>query len=201
MPHTIRRGSAPAGQVPRAPLTCDDRRNHGQTDKSSTRMATIYRKTAKGVLEIETRALKLAPRFRNLLILVDGRRSDDELAGLVTGTGEQALQALAEAGLIEAIGMTARIDPPEPARTAAPAPAAPRPAPAPPPPGFEARRQEAVRTLLHLVGPMGEPLALKLERARSQDEFKPLLETAAQIVINTRGRAAALEFYQRFAGE
>lgn len=160
-------------------------------------MATIYRKTAKGVQEIETRALKLAPRFRNLLILVDGRRSDEELAGLVTGTGEQALQALAEAGLIEAIGMTARTEPPEPQR--APPAAAPRAAA--PPPGFETRRQEAVRQLLQLVGPMGEPMALKLERTRSMEEFKPFLETAAQIVINTRGRAAALEFYQRFAGE
>ena len=36
-------------------------------------MATIYRKTAKGVREIETRATKLAPRFRSLLILVDGK--------------------------------------------------------------------------------------------------------------------------------
>ena len=59
--------------------------------------------------EIETRATKLAPRFRSLLILVDGRRSDDELNGLVANAGEQGLQALAEGGFIEAIGMTADV--------------------------------------------------------------------------------------------
>jgi WD40 repeat protein len=37
-------------------------------------MPTIYRKTAKGQSEIETRVHRLAPRFRSLLILVDGRR-------------------------------------------------------------------------------------------------------------------------------
>jgi hypothetical protein len=156
-------------------------------------MATIYRKTAKGVQEIETRALKLAPRFRSLLILVDGRRSDDELARLVATAGDQALAALAEGGFIEAIGMTAD---PEPVARAPVAP--PRPSAAPPPDGFEQRRREAVRQLLDLVGPMGEAIALKLERAATVDDFRALLVTAAQIVANTRGRQAATEFYQRY---
>ena len=46
-------------------------------------MATIFRKTEKGQREIETRALKLAPRFRSALILVDGRRSDAELIAMM----------------------------------------------------------------------------------------------------------------------
>lgn len=161
-------------------------------------MATIYRKTAKGVQEIETRALKLAPRFRSLLILVDGRRSDDELMRLVATAGDQALAALAEGGFIEAIGMTAD---PEPAARAPAAPAAPaRPVAAPPTAAvaFEQRRREAVRQLLDLVGPLGEAIALKLERAATVDDFRALLVTAAQIVANTRGRQAATDFYQRF---
>jgi hypothetical protein len=161
-------------------------------------MATIYRKTAKGVQEIETRALKLAPRFRSLLILVDGRRSDDELVRLVATAGDQALAALAEGGFIEAIGMTAD---PEPAARAPAAPARPAPAPAPPPDGFEQRRREAVRQLFDLVGPMGEAIALKLERAATMDDFRALLVTAAQIVANTRGRQAATDFYQRYGTE
>ena len=43
-------------------------------------MAFVYRKTPKGLVEIETRAHRLAPRLRGALILVDGRKSDDELA-------------------------------------------------------------------------------------------------------------------------
>jgi hypothetical protein len=70
-------------------------------------MATIYRKTVKGLAEVETRALKLAPRFRNLLILVDGKRSDVELRAMLPHVEPAALEALAQAGLVEAIGVTA----------------------------------------------------------------------------------------------
>ena len=87
-------------------------------------MATIYRKTAKGQSEIETRALKLAPRFRSLLILVDGRRSDRELTTLLPQAGDEALAALAQAGLIEAIGLTA--DTPVPGATTGTARCAPK---------------------------------------------------------------------------
>ena len=40
-------------------------------------------KTEAGVEEIATRARRLPPRLRTLLILVDGRRGGRELAGLV----------------------------------------------------------------------------------------------------------------------
>jgi hypothetical protein len=161
-------------------------------------MATIYRKTVKGVQEIETRALKLAPRFRSLLILVDGRRSDDELLRMVTSAGDQGLQALAEGGFIEAIGLTAESAPrPPPAAATPPVPAAPAP-PAPGGAGFEQRRRDAVRALIDHVGPMGEALALRMERSRSPEELAALLATAAQIIANTRGRDAAASYLRRF---
>jgi hypothetical protein len=160
-------------------------------------MATIFRKTSKGQTEIETRALKLAPRFRSLLILVDGRRSDEELLRLMPQAGADALAALAEGGFIEAIGVTAA---PAPRSSSPPAaPAAPPPEPAAP--GFEQRRRESVRTLIDLVGPMAEALAVKMEGARNATELKPLIETAAQIVANTRGRATATTYLQRFGGD
>lgn len=46
-------------------------------------MATIYRKTDKGRLEVDTRAHRLTPRLRAALILVDGQRSQADLAKLV----------------------------------------------------------------------------------------------------------------------
>jgi hypothetical protein len=46
-------------------------------------MATTHRKTAKGTAEIETRAHRLSLRLRGMLILVDGRRSDDQLRAFV----------------------------------------------------------------------------------------------------------------------
>lgn len=172
-------------------------------------MATIYRKTAKGQSEIETRALKLAPRFRSLLILVDGRRSDRELTALMPQAGDEALAALAQAGLIEAIGLTADTPvPPAPRAAVPPAPpppaAAPTAAAAPAAPEvradmpFEQRRRESVRMLIDQIGPMAEALAMRMERARSIDELRPLLSTAAQVLANTRGRGVAAEFSRRF---
>ena len=161
-------------------------------------MATIYRKTAKGVQEIETRALKLAPRFRSLLILVDGRRGDDELLRMVALAGSQGLEALAEGGFIEAIGLTAEAaSRPVPAAAPPPAPAAPAPAPSAGD-SLEQRRREAVRALIDSVGPMGEALALRMERSQGREEFAALVATAAQIIANTRGRSAASAYLARF---
>ena len=68
-------------------------------------MATIYAKTADGQNEIETRARRITPRARSLLILIDGKRHDEELAKLVQQFDE-TLALLLEGGLVEAVGTT-----------------------------------------------------------------------------------------------
>jgi hypothetical protein len=115
---------------------------------------SIYDKTAKGREEITTRRYQLAPRLRTLLVLVDGRRPEDELLRNVAGLGltADAMQELLaqqfivlstsystiEAPLLDAAEMTA---PPAPAATAPvpavppmPQPTAPAAVPAPPAP-------------------------------------------------------------------
>src|SRR5471030_2511250 len=47
----------------------------------------IYDKTDKGRNEIATRSQHLAPRLRTLLLLIDGRRSEQELLASVAGLG------------------------------------------------------------------------------------------------------------------
>ena len=194
-------------------------------------MPTIYRKTAKGQTEIETRANRLAPRFRSLLIMVDGRRSNDELARLVP-QADSSLAALAEGGYIESISVTetdprpqqrpvlpplisppvsppssppsAPLGPPfaPPVLPATPPTVVPPPllvAAEPAPPGsFEQRRRDAVRALMELCGPMAESLAIRMERARGADELAPLLDSAIQMVANTRGRKTAFDYGTRF---
>lgn len=64
-------------------------------------MSTVYRKTERGQTEIATRQFKLAPRLRSALVVVDGKRSQDELAGMIAGEPQETLQALLEAGFIE----------------------------------------------------------------------------------------------------
>ena len=176
-------------------------------------MATIYRKTAKGHSEIETRALRLPPRLRSALILVDGRRSDDELRKLILQQPDQTLYTLNEQGLIEVIGITqdapvARAQAGAAAPAAAPSAAfaqraaAPSPAPAAAAPtrSFEAARADAVRGFTDLVGPMAEALAIKMERARSFDELRPLVQTAQTVIGNSRGGQAAAGYLSKVYG-
>lgn len=184
-------------------------------------MPIVYRKSAKGLQEIETRAYRLSPRLRQVLILVDGRRTDEDLRRLVATHGDESLHALAADGYIELVGITAMHAParpvavgvtggagapaPSPSMAAARAPA-PRPAmpseevPAVAPAFSEQLRRDAVRALTDQVGPVGEALALKIERARNADELRPLLEMALQSIRNTRGASAAASFGERFLG-
>jgi hypothetical protein len=64
-------------------------------------MSNVYRKTERGQTEIATRQYKLAPRLRSALVVVDGKRSQFELASMIAGEPHETLQALLEAGFIE----------------------------------------------------------------------------------------------------
>ncbi len=157
-------------------------------------MATIFRKTAKGVDEIATRAHRLVPRLRTALILVDGARSDAELAKLIPQNAGDTLQELIRDGYIEAAAV---VEPPsKPAKTA----------PLPTtghgeldPTSFAKLRSEAVRAFNDLTGPTGEAFAIKMEKASSREQLGPMLQTAYQIIANARGAQAAIEFKARFA--
>ncbi len=61
-----------------------------------------YTKTEAGMEEIKTRALKLPAQMRNVLLMVDGKRSVTELENIVTtlGAPEGSLLELHEKGLI-----------------------------------------------------------------------------------------------------
>ena len=63
-------------------------------------MRTIFRKTTKGATEIETRALRLPPRLRTALILVDGKRNDEELSAMILSEPTATLASLLSDGFI-----------------------------------------------------------------------------------------------------
>jgi hypothetical protein len=71
----------------------------------------IYAKTAQGAEEIRTRAAGLSATARRVLIMIDGKRDEDELR-LVVRDGELdgVIATLLAQGLIEACGM---VEPPE----------------------------------------------------------------------------------------
>ena len=172
-------------------------------------MAIVLRKTAKGLTEIETRAHRLPPRLRSALIVVDGKRDTLALAPLILQDAEGTLRWLLDEGFVEVAPPSAPV-----AAAAAPAraPATPAPAPAPavrpastsatpaaaPAMPFEQRRRESVRALTDAVGPLGEALALKMERTRQPAELEPLIALARDTIGNVRGRQAAVDYGTRF---
>jgi hypothetical protein len=157
-------------------------------------MPLIYRKTAKGLTEIETRAHRLPPRLRSALILVDGRRDVNDLKPLITQQAEETLSSLAEQGFIEAVGENARSGSPPPA----PAPAPSASATTAGGNDFDSTRRAAVRQLNDQLGPAAENLSIKMEKARNLGELMPLLVQGAQSIAAMRGRSAAEAFAKRF---
>lgn len=159
-------------------------------------MATIYAKTAAGQNEIETRARRIPPRLRSALILVDGKRGENDLGKLIQQP-EETLKALLDAGLIEVVAGTA---PRSASAEPAPAPAG-QPAPAKATASqadFETLRRDAVRAVNDLLGPSAEILALKLERAADPQQLRDALERAVTYIANARGGGPASQFAARF---
>lgn len=156
-------------------------------------MTTIYRKTAKGQSEIETRAHRLSPRLRGALIVVDGQRTVDELSKLIPGDAEAALQQLLADGFIDIFAVLADRPPaPPPAAAAAPHHSATTP--------IDDLKREAVRYLNDRLGPAAEGIAIRIERCSSLADLQAQLAQAAQLLRNVGGAAAADPFVARFLG-
>ncbi len=183
-------------------------------------MGTLYRKTEKGLTEMATRANRLSPKLRAALIMVDGKRTDAELSNIILGEPEETLRWLSESGFIEAAsgsanasvwgssavnsmspgqstpGMAMDGSVTQPNRSAAPAvkreatPASRLP--------LDQIKRESVRALNDAMGPNAEGLAIKMERARSREELKPLLDLAQRNIANARGDKAAQVFFDKF---
>ena len=157
-------------------------------------MSIVYRKTAKGVAEIETRAHRLVPRQRGALILVDGKRSDDELAPLVGSDAAATLASLLGDGFIEVLATLA-----ERAAEAAPDRVADRASDRRSSGrAFETLRRDAVRSLNDQLGPAGETVAIDLERAKTPAELQRLLLLGVKVLRDFRGVAVAEAFAARF---
>ncbi len=154
----------------------------------------VFRKTGKGADELRTRRHGLGPRLRQLLILLDGRRNIAELSRMLPGPdlGEQLAQ-------LEQGGFVARpFDAGVPqAGAAAPAATAPVAAPAAGAGDLQPLRARVTRALLDTIGPNGDDLAIRIERARTTDELRALLPAVLSVVEACRGRAGIDDFLRR----
>lgn len=152
--------------------------------------SVIYQKSAKGGEAIATRQHGLAPKLRSMLILIDGKRSFEELERLssMLGDTEQLLGQLLEQGLI-APGASAA---PAPAVVSAPTPlaAAARKAPV----DLADAQRFVVRRLTDILGPNAEELCLRIEAARNPHDLHSAVARAEGILRQYVNSSVAAEF-------
>ena len=149
----------------------------------------VYRKSARGTEALAKRDPALTLRLRSLLILVDGKRTGEELARLSAGLGDadQLLLQLDDLGMIELAQA--------PAETSAPAAAAP-----PRIVTLQEAQRLAVRRLTDLMGPMAEDLCLRIESTRNAQDLAAQLKRAEGLVRQVKGALAAAALMQELQG-
>jgi hypothetical protein len=160
---------------------------------------TVLEKTALGRQEIAARALRLLPRARVLLVMIDGRKSLGEISDALSGASDVVTTAekLAELGLVADTRPAAAA--PRPA--AAPAsPARFAPASAPPLPAAEklaVARREAARALYDALGPDGDAFTARIEVATTAATLLQEAQRAAELMRQILGAARAEAFLAR----
>lgn len=170
--------------------------------------AAIYHKSALGSEAIANRSAALTPKQRSMLILINGKRDFTELAHLGQGLGEpeQLMAQLEQLGFIEAESALA-------SAPTEPAPLAPSEPPLPPAGGKAPARSGppslsptqlalplpqaqrfAVRRLNDLLGPAGEDLCMRIEAARTPQEFRAAIRRTETILREVVGPQLAEQF-------
>jgi hypothetical protein len=174
---------------------------------------TLFAKTDQGRDALSSRPPELGPRLRSLLIMIDGKRSVADLDKLLGGDGLAAplLDQLASAGWIAQVdaaghpvlhamegGAAPAVSDPQqqvtvPADLASLTPAAQEPAPVPTLPFSEARRL-VVRFINDQLGPMGEPLALRVEACKTPVDLQIALPRIRDGLKNFKNLATVQRF-------
>lgn len=143
----------------------------------------VYRKSDKGAEAIATRGHGVGGKLRMLLILVDGKKSAEELTRLAAGMGESAqlLQELEAKGFIEPVPGAAGAQPGQGQPVVAGA-------------DLGKLRSLATRLLIELLGPQADDLSLRIETARDVPQFVGAVKRAYAVVRDVKGQAAADRF-------
>lgn len=155
----------------------------------------VFRKTAKGTEEMSTRTNAFTPRVRRILILVDGKRTVDQVRELASADDlTHSLSLLEESGMIEVLSAPSA----NPSATAANAPLPPVHAFRDnPPPNDPLRVQLArnfmintIRAFLGTVGTSG--LLMRLEEATSLETLRDCFGEWYYLITTSRdGRREA----------
>lgn len=151
----------------------------------------IWAKTEAGRAEMQTKALIKERVQRNLLLLIDGQKSEEMLLANLSGVTRDDFATLQMLGLIEPVAGKAGTRPA--AAPAAAAPAAAAPAAAPEAQEFDYRTFTATLTQLisKELGLRGFTLTLAVEKAGTIEELRDVAERALTQIRERKGDATA----------
>lgn len=155
----------------------------------------VYSKTPKGIAEISLRSAQLAMMARRVLIMIDGKRSVDELVSqLRSDDVATAVAQLENLGLIQRVA-SHPLDVPT---------VAGRELEGPTTSGgaiddttamtLEEAKRRAVRELTDRFGPGAETLAMRIEQCRTIEDFRERVREAERFVSTALGPSAATDY-------
>jgi hypothetical protein len=149
----------------------------------------IWAKTEAGRAEMQAKALIKERVQRNLLLLIDGQKSQEMLLANVAGIRQEDFDALHAMGLIEPAGASGRA---RPAVGTAPAAAAPAPAAEEPAPLDYAHFTETLTRLVSKeLGLRGFTLTLAIEKAGTVQDLMAVATRAIEQIRERKGADAA----------
>lgn len=157
--------------------------------------AQLYVKTPKGIEEMTSRAYGLQKRARLVLIVIDGKRNEEDIAEMFPdGEGISLLQELISGGFITALQQTS----PAPASSG-------KPQDTFTPPKNEAERFEMAQNFMRntinaFLGGMGSGLISQLDKCTKLDELRPHYKAWQEaIALSGDGRKQAPDLESRLA--
>ncbi len=162
---------------------------------------TVYAKTTLGEHVLAERSRELLPRQRQVLIMVDGKRTAAELSRFFADA-QAVLEQLSAGGFIAAVATG------QPAQASAAPPVAPEAQPqvaAPElnPPKLTGQalpdaKRRAVRALTDAMGPNADGACMRIESAKTVEDFELAVTRGAALLRGIRGADAAQEFLAAF---
>ena len=160
---------------------------------------TVPVKTERGRLEVAARSGELTSVQRRVLILVDGKRTVNDLGAFVrVGELDDALNHLLAQGLVAADSVEVVLPPPVAQGFSSPVQAqAPRPATSPE--EFIRVREEASRFVREKLGAAAAPICGAIDRCSSPHELRKVLR-GIEVFVGERLDAQTTQAFARHFG-
>jgi hypothetical protein len=164
----------------------------------------VYSKTPRGIAEISLRSAQLPMTARRVLIMIDGKRTIDDLSVLGKQDDiENAITSLENGGLIQRVAYQSAIDVPtingrDTDTGLSNALGGPSTSGLderdPNPMTLDEVKRRAVRGLHDRLGPEADALAMRIESCRTIEEFRYRVREAERLISTAMGASAAQEY-------